>query len=303
MNGNEQYGEFVSVANAHAAKILEDTPDAYTCETPEYLAPTGEITGGAEVENDTSYFDGVPMFNYVSEGATPLQMRFSNVPARKVAYYTGKDYDEASGRVLDSGTPEPPYFAVAFEFEMGMGEKRYYQYLKGTFSAGPEEAASRTTTVDKRNFEMMFTAIKTTHKWPVNGKIKGMKRIYADTTDAAFTGADAWYSQVQTPETAMPPAALALSGSAPVDDATNVPVGGVVTLTFNNKLAAQAVLLLNESGNIVPVTKAYDATGKILTITPAANLAADTLHFVVLSGVKDIYGQSLAETTLAFTTA
>ncbi|MNP36810.1 hypothetical protein D3C76_1302260 [compost metagenome] len=62
------------------------------------------------------------------------------------------------------------------------------------------------------------------------------------------------------------------------------------------------MLLLNAAGDIITVTKTWDASHKVLTLTPASNLAATTTHIVTIAGVVDVYGQALAPTTRDFTT-
>ena len=62
-----------------------------------------------------------------------------------------------------------------------------------------------------------------------------MKRIFADTTDAAFNPAG-WFNQVQTPDTSTAPEALVLSSSDPTDGDVGELVGVSPALTFNNKI-------------------------------------------------------------------
>lgn len=196
---DKQYGEFVGVDNVHVAIVTTDSESEYIAEAPEYFAPTADIAAESETDNTPTYYDNVPGFNYVSEGVTTLTMTFSGVPAEKAAKYLGKHYDEATGRVYDTGEPTPPDVAVSFRFKKGPKDYRYYQYLKGTFSGGTEEAGTKTNTVDVRTYQMTFTAVVTTHQWNVGGEQRGLKRIFADTTDPAFD-ATGWFTQVQTPE-------------------------------------------------------------------------------------------------------
>lgn len=196
----EKYGEFVNVDSVHFALITKDNDTEYVTETPTYLAPTAEITGEPQIENTPTYYDGVPGFNYVSEGATELSITFSGLPAKLMAKLLGKDYDAETGRVLDSGVPNPPDVALSFRFQKGTNSFRYYQYLKGSFSGGAEAAATRTDTYDVRTYEMTYTAIVTSHQWDIGGNKKGLKRIFADTDDESFVGAKAWFEAVQTPD-------------------------------------------------------------------------------------------------------
>ena len=98
--------------------------------------------------------------------------------------------------------------------------------------------------------------------------------------------------------------ALALSTSVPASNATGVAVGSSVVLTFNNKIEKESILVMvSTTGVVVPCTKTVDATGKIFTVKPNANLTAATKYLVVINGVTDIYNQALAPTVNSFTTA
>ena len=99
------------------------------------------------------------------------------------------------------------------------------------------------------------------------------------------------------------PSALALSTIVPDDEATNVALDANIVMTFNNKIQKESVIVTSETGAIVAGSKTWDATGKILTFNPTANLTASTIYLVTLGGVADIYGQSLTATVKNFTTA
>lgn len=202
------YGEFVGVEEVHAGLVTEDSKDKYDAEAPEYLAPTAEITQAATVSTNPQYYDNVPGSNYVGESATVINITVSGVPAKTAAKYLGKHYDEATGRVLDDGQPKPPYATLSFRLNKGAADYRYYQYLKGTFTGGNEDAKSKGNgSVDVKTYTLTYTAINTIHKWDVDGERMTLKRIFADTTDEKFTGADAWFSAVQVPGAAAAAAA------------------------------------------------------------------------------------------------
>lgn len=99
------------------------------------------------------------------------------------------------------------------------------------------------------------------------------------------------------------PAELTLSSSVPAADATNIAISAPITLTFNNKLANENIVLMTDAGVIVDATKTKDGTGKILTIKSKAALTAATKYMVVISGVVDVHNQSLATIVRKFTTA
>lgn len=299
---DKKYGEFVGVDSLYYALVTQDDISGYTAGTPVYLAPAAEISGEPETNNTPTYYDNKPGNNYVSEGVTTLTVTVANVPAQLMATLLGKAYDAASGRVYDSGEPNPPDVAVGFRYNMGRGEYRYYWYLKGTFAGGAEEAATKTNDVDVRTYQLTFTAISTTKEWTVNGKSQSLKRVFGDTASGSFNGAG-WFTQVQTPDVSGAPAALAMSSISPVDGSTTAPKNSPIVLTFNNKIAAESVTLLNSTtGDVVTVTKSWDAAGKVLTLTPTAQLAATTKYIVSIAGVVDVFGQSLVASGKDFTT-
>lgn len=299
---DQKYGEFVGVDQVHFALITTDTAAAFTPGAVQYLAPVAEIAGEPEVNNKTTYYDNVAANNYVTEGKTELQITVANVPAALMATLLGKHYDAASGRVLDAGQANPPKVALGFRFNMGADGYRYYWYLAGTFAGGAEEAATKTSDVDEKTYQLTYTAVTTAFKWTIGTEEKPIKRIFGDTADVAFdeTG---WFNQVQTPTVSGAPTAVALSSIAPADNASAVAVDANIVLTFNNVITAEAVSVIKADGTLVAAAKTWDATGKILTVNPSSNLDASTTYIVAVNGVVDIFGQALAASATNFATA
>lgn len=98
------------------------------------------------------------------------------------------------------------------------------------------------------------------------------------------------------------PSALALSAIVPDDEATAVAIDSNIVMTFNNKIDKESIIVASEADGVVAGTKSWDATGKILTFNPTANLSTSTSYIVTLGGVVDIYGQALTATVKNFTT-
>lgn len=93
--------------------------------------------------------------------------------------------------------------------------------------------------------------------------------------------------------------AIALSSIAPTAGSTGA-VASVV-MTFNNAISSHAVtVVLASTGAIIDGAFSYDATHKVLTFTPTSAFAP-ALHIVNITGVTDIYGQTLASATSTFT--
>ena len=89
----------------------------------------------------------------------------------------------------------------------------------------------------------------------------------------------------------------------PTDGATAVAVGANIVLTFSNAIRAENITVQKNDGTLVACTKSWNATTKILTIDPDANLTAASKYLVTVAGVADVYGQILAPSVFDFTTA
>lgn len=94
--------------------------------------------------------------------------------------------------------------------------------------------------------------------------------------------------------------------SSPADAATGVVVSSNVVLTFSNALrvgAEDAIILTTAAGVPVACARTIDAARKVVTLNPSSNLGAAAEHLVIVPGVVDVFGQSLADTVVNFTTA
>jgi phi13 family phage major tail protein len=303
---SSEYGELVNLDNLYYAKVLNDSADSYQTDTNKYLAPAAEMKKEAKVDATPRYYDGKAMFVSPTEASTDVTLTVSGVPSRLAAELTGKPYDVTRGLMIDTGdVSNAPYYALSARAELGDGGYRFYQFLKGRFSLGAETAKTKEEKVTASTVELTYTGLVTIHEFAMpDGSKSGAKGVQADTTDAAFTGAGAWFSQVQTPETLGKPAELTMSSIAPASGTTGVLATANVVLMFSNAIASHSVKLVdNVTDAIVPAAYTFDSTGKILTINPTGNMTAGDKHAVAIFGVKDVYGQSLADSLSYFTVA
>lgn len=299
-----EYGELVNLDNLHYAKVLSDTAETYQTGENKYLAPAAEMKKEAKVDTTPRYYDGKAMFSSSSEASTDITLTVSGVPSRLAAELTGKPYDAARGIMIDTGdVSNAPDYALSARAELGDGGYRYYQFLKGKFSLGAETAKTKEDKITANTVELTYTGLVTIHEFTMpDGTKKGIKGVQADTTDPAFKGADAWFSQVQTPDTLGKPAALTMT-SNPADGATDVEAIVKPALTFNNAIAENAITIIAADGTLVDFTASFDVAGKVMTLTPKSELESGTTYTIVVAGVKDVYGQALDTTVIKFTVA
>lgn len=306
-------GEIVSIDNLHIAKVLSDSADAYTTDPASYFAPIAELKHDPKADATLGYYDGGAMFAYPFEGEAQEDITISGITEQLFAELTGKSYDPTTGIIYDNGDPTySPYYALGYHIPVGNGYDKYRWFLKGLFVPSSEDYKTKEAKINPQNLQLTFKPLRTIHQWTIPDPRDGSKIITsslkvmkADTSSPAFTTASSWFSQVQVPGNIGAPAALALSSSIPVDAATGVSASANQTLTFSNALTdySGVSLLALADGSLVPSTVSVDTTGKIVTINPNANLATGAGYAILVSGVKDIYGQVLATQAINFTVA
>lgn len=304
MPNSGEYKSAVGLRNLYIAEVTQDDQDAYAAGTPEYLAPA--ITAGRDttVNTKTQYADDQAFDAMTAEGETKISLDVTNLPGSIRARLLGGVYDAATGRVFGNGGTAP-YFALSFCSLKSNGSYYYGQYLKGRFSQGGDELATKTDTPEPKPKKMVYTAIKTVHQFVLSDDITdGSKFVDGDEDDTNFDGST-WFGAVQVPVKGTP-AAFTLTAS-PVDGATGVAVTADVVLTFSNALAGNVengiLLVRADTAAPVAVAKSIDAARKVVTLNPSSNLTAAKQYLVMLSGIRDIYGQALADTVVDFTTA
>lgn len=94
--------------------------------------------------------------------------------------------------------------------------------------------------------------------------------------------------------------------SSPADAATGVTVGSNIVLTFSNALrvgAESAIILTTAAGVPKACARTIDAARKVVTLNPSTDMASATDYLVIVPGVVDVFGQTLADTVVNFTTA
>jgi len=62
-------------------------------------------------------------------------------------------------------------------------------------------------------------------------------------------------------------------------------------------------MLTTDAGAPVACARTISSNRKVVTLDPNSNLGSSTKHLVIVPGVVDVYGQTLANTVVDFTTA
>ena len=290
----------IGLRDLYIALVTQDDADAYAADTPQIFAPAVKASHKPVSNSKTQSADDAPYDTTITEGATTVDIEVTGIPLSIKALLLGKEFDVATGRMLD-GEGIAPDVALSFRSKKSNGKYKYCQYLKGKFSPPNEDQATQEETPDPKTITITFTAIFTTHKFTVGDKIKAYKKLEGDEDTEGFSGTS-WFDAVQLPAAGSPSALTCTP--APVDGATNQAVGVVTSLTFNNALAGNAekgvVLVREDTAAPIAITRTLSADRKTLTLTHAA-LTAGKTYLLVVAGVVDVYGQALTDAVYDFT--
>lgn len=288
------------VDQLYYAKVVQDDASAYAAGTPIRLAPMKTAVQTPKVNSKTDFYDNQPMFNLSAEGETKIKLDVTQLPVSVQADLLGKEYDAANDSMYDNGG-NPPDIALGFRALNSDGTYTYFWYYKGKFMPYEEQAASKTDTPDPKGASIEYTAVRTVHQWQLSASVTDSVKRRKSTKQA--DGAT-WFDAVQVPEY-IAPSALSCTPS-PADGAIGQSTTVAITLVFNNALAGDAEkgigLLRVDTMSAVAVTRSLSADRKTVTLAHPTLVAAKT-YLITLNGVRDIFGQTLADTVYDFATA
>ncbi len=184
--------------NIYAAKVITDNETSFTTGTPFHLIPGGELSTSPDSEQANYPFDNVIQYSVGREGATEIKITGAGMRPAQIAQITGKDVDETTGAVLDSGEyNNDNYWAIGAEMDNIDGTSSMFWFMKGTFSLPEESAKTKGEDTDASGTELTYSAIPTTHKF-TNGKVH--KRTVIDTISTKVKEGSSWFEQVVTPD-------------------------------------------------------------------------------------------------------
>lgn len=287
----DEYRPRIGLDSLYVAAILGDDANAYSVDTPVYLAPAAEASLAPATSSDVLYADDQPYETMSAEAETKITLKVTAVPIEVLAAITGRVFDAGTGQLWDNAGASP-YYALGFRSLKSNGSYRYYWFLKGQFEMPSEDMATKGSKPEPKVVSLTYTAIKTIYQFDLGSIDDSLKRVVGDEDTMNFdpTG---WFTAVMTPAY-VAGGALTLSSSVPADNEGAFGKALDITLTFSNALTSGVtgiqLLTASTAANFTHVTT-IDVTKKIITINPTGNLA--NVEYIVTYHVVDIYGQVL----------
>lgn len=275
-NLTQQVFEFRGVDDLYVAEVTKDDETGYACGTPIRLAPTAEIGKTIDQSTASHYYDNLPLITIQGEGDDTITMTVAPPELQRLAFITGKSFDENTGMLVDSERSDK-YFAIMYRVKGNDGKYRYVSRLKGKFSIPDETSATEDAGTDANNQSLTFTGIYTTYKF-TKGVFDGTNWIQGPAkgivVDTRYNKADVsnFFAAIQTPDTIQPSQAVAVTG--------------VSLAPASETLAAEGTVQL------VPTVLPANATNKAVTYassdTGVATVDDDGLVTAVASGTATI---------------
>ena len=298
----KKYYPITGVKGVSVAKNVVDSAEGYSAGVPSALLFAQNVNWATEQPAEDLFGNDRRLDRFYGSKKETITFQLTGLSAEEDAEFRGIYMKPSSGRSYGTGDEEPPYTALGIKIKKGKDDYVYLWFLKGLITGGDIVAETKKDGVTLNTREYTYESLVTDKTWEINGEQKGVSYVKGDTTTSAFNP-DGWFSQVQTPDTESAPDALALSSSDPVDDATDVAVDKEPKLTFNNAIESEAIQIIDTTeGTIVPVTKTWSADRKQITLSHVADFDLSETYRIVLAGVRDAYGQTLAATTIDFST-
>lgn len=255
---SQQVFEFRGVDDLYVAEVTKDDETGYTCGTPIRLAPVAEIGKTIDQSTDSHYYDNLPLIVIQGEGDDTITLTVAPPELQRLAFITGKSFDENTGMFVDSERSDK-YFAIMYRVRGNDGKYRYVSRLKGKFTVPDETSQTEDAGTDANNQSLTFTGIYTVYKFNkgvfdgtnwTKGPAKGI------VVDTRYGKADVstFFSAVQTPDTIQASQTVAVTG---------------VSLA-----PSTAALAADETVQLVPTVLPANATNKAVTYASSDDAVA-----------------------------
>lgn len=185
--------EFRGIDSVYYAKVLSDTKDEITFDTPKYLCPVAELGKTTEASSEAHYYDNKALISLTSEGADEVTLTTSAIPIDVLAEITGKYFDETLG-VMAENSGIAPDIALMYRTKGTDGQYRYVTRYKMKASIPEEAVATEDDGTDANGQELTLTGVSTVHEFAKGGSAKAV------VVDTRYGKADVskWFDSVQT---------------------------------------------------------------------------------------------------------
>lgn len=222
---------FRGTDNVWFSKIIADTAESYTFDTPVCICSTGQIQKTVNTNVEVKYFSNVGSVVVMSNGGDDVTIDTPVLDLDVVALISGQGYDPAT-KALITGNNKEVHGALIYREQLTDDSWRYVVKYNVVLSGLPEEISqTRSNGTNTNGQQLKFKCNKTVHKFSNaftgDGHVDG---IALDERDGACDFST-FFDTVYTPDTVGALAksvvtALSLSAST-----SSLTVGDTATIT------------------------------------------------------------------------
>ena len=185
------------IRNLVAAKLLTDTAEEITYDTPFPVCALSTLSKTTETSSATKYYDNVPAIVITTAGGDEVAIDGSAIEDEVQAKIFGDYYDEETGLYVE-GDGETNYYAIGYITKKTDGSEYFVWRLKGKFTRPEVEHATEDDGTDSTGSTLSYAGISTQHKFTKTGKTAKAVHIPA----AKYSAGEAkFFETVQTPDT------------------------------------------------------------------------------------------------------
>lgn len=186
------------LANVVVAEILVDTAEKFETGDPESLFAAGEMSVTAAQDKLVVWLDNKPVATMGREANSEITVSGSAIKDAMQAKLFGKDIDNETGVIMDSGDFVEKYYAFGAEVGNYGGKPSYVWFLKTTLSIPDEANKTEDESTDWNGSSITVTAQKTVHEFAKTKK--SCKRMVFDPEQSELADGADWFAQVVTPD-------------------------------------------------------------------------------------------------------
>lgn len=283
----------IGVEKIALAKLTLDEITGLTYDTPIYNPGVKELGLKPKVNNSKNYAENQMAQQRNILDSVDVDVSRNCLTSAERAFALGQTI-AAAGGVFSKGNDKAPYVALLYKANLDGDGYRYGVLYKGMFTVPEESMKGQEGKIDYQNPKISATFQPT--------KYNKMVEYHVDTTDPNCP-ADidtTWFNAVVIPEVDTVAPTLT---SVPANNASAVAVSSVVTITFNKAMDDSTItlgniLLMTAAGVQISCALVLDATKKIATLTPVANLSAGIHLAIITKDVRSATGVNLAATSI-----
>ena len=198
----QEITEYRGVEALVAAEVLVDNNETgegqgYVTGPVFAIAGVAEISKTTESSNEPHYYDNIPAVVVSNTASDEVTINTSAIPMDVLGTITGQYYDSTTGALIE-GARDFKYYALGYKTKKTNGDEVLVWRYKGTFNVPDQTNVTEDDGTDANGQELVYTGIRTTHKFTKTGK--GAKAINVDTSKE-LADVSAFFDTVTTPDT------------------------------------------------------------------------------------------------------